>query len=407
MHFYSAYVQNTALIGKDGFVPCVAYVKEASKNGLLLDLALRVVVDRTERRELGCRGVDGPGERIATHGRSALLASRSDLLALPLVNRQRRRIILFLQLWGETQLLETAFLTMFSLLADDRDGGHHPWTPSCRVLWLFRWLAFRISVGGAGLIKVRGGSWERRPASGIISKRSPYRLHYPSSSTFSLKRYCRGASTIDLIVQLYTSWLVLVPLTRVRRISGLLTNRVHGQHCGLGEFSVLNHLTILPSLACLDDGAWPRFLTKSTFPKKRNVGRRLTDVVLLLVIAYLSWPVVANLMVPRNQVMNTSFDPFKVVNTYGAFGSVGERYEPVVALSDDGKTWREVDLPCKPTDPAAAALASARPTTTAWTGTSGSSGSSRIDRCGNQPVRNIQAIASTPSRRQRRGAPDI
>ena len=48
--------------------------------------------------------------------------------------------------------------------------------------------------------------------------------------------------------------------------------------------------------------------------------------------------------------MNTSFDPFKLVNTYGAFGSVGEgRYEPVVALSDDGKTWREVDLPCKPT----------------------------------------------------------
>ena len=77
----------------------------------------------------------------------------------------------------------------------------------------------------------------------------------------------------------------------------------------------------------------------------------MTDVLLLLVIAYLSRPVVANL-VSKNQVMNTSFDAFKVVNTYGAFGSVGEgRYEPVVALShDEGTTWREVDLPCKPTD---------------------------------------------------------
>ena len=77
----------------------------------------------------------------------------------------------------------------------------------------------------------------------------------------------------------------------------------------------------------------------------------MTDVLLLAVIAYLSRPVVANL-VSQNQVMNTSFDPFRLVNTYGAFGSVGEgRYEPVVALSDDeGKTWREVDLPCKPTD---------------------------------------------------------
>ena len=76
----------------------------------------------------------------------------------------------------------------------------------------------------------------------------------------------------------------------------------------------------------------------------------MTDVLLLLVIAYLSRPVVANLW-SENQVMNTSFDPFKLVNTYGAFGSVGEgRYEPVVALSEDGTTWREVDLPCKPTD---------------------------------------------------------
>ena len=76
----------------------------------------------------------------------------------------------------------------------------------------------------------------------------------------------------------------------------------------------------------------------------------MTDVLLLAVIAYLSRPVVANL-VSKNQVMNTSFDPFKLVNTYGAFGSVGEgRYEPVVALSEDGTTWREVDLPCKPTN---------------------------------------------------------
>ena len=131
----------------------------------------------------------------------------------------------------------------------------------------------------------------------------------------------------------------------------------------------------------------------------------MTDVLLLAVIAYLSRPVVTNLL-SQNQVMNTSFDPFKLVNTYGAFGSVGEgRYEPVVALSEDGTTWREVDLPCKPTDvrrrPCFSAspcgnqmsallhgsvvakhlCTQARPTTTAWIGTSGSSASSRIAKC--------------------------
>ena len=33
VHFWSAYVQNTALIGKDGLVPCAAYVKERIKTG--------------------------------------------------------------------------------------------------------------------------------------------------------------------------------------------------------------------------------------------------------------------------------------------------------------------------------------------------------------------------------------
>ena len=44
--------------------------------------------------------------------------------------------------------------------------------------------------------------------------------------------------------------------------------------------------------------------------------------------------------------MNASFGAFKLVNTYGAFGSVGEaRYEPIVSLSHDGRTWHEARRP--------------------------------------------------------------
>ena len=46
--------------------------------------------------------------------------------------------------------------------------------------------------------------------------------------------------------------------------------------------------------------------------------------------------------------MNTSFDRLHLVNTYGAFGSVGrERLELVFAGSDDGTTWREYEFKCK------------------------------------------------------------
>src|SRR6266568_6233235 len=62
------------------------------------------------------------------------------------------------QIWygycWETQLLETGFLSIFFCpLLDGRPF------PSCRppllVIWLFRWLGFRIMIG-AGLIKLRG-----------------------------------------------------------------------------------------------------------------------------------------------------------------------------------------------------------------------------------------------------------
>ena len=37
------------------------------------------------------------------------------------------------------------------------------------------------------------------------------------------------------------------------------------------------------------------------------------------------------------------------MNTYGAFGSVGEaQFEPILSISADGQDWRELDFPCKP-----------------------------------------------------------
>ncbi|MBW2715821.1 MAG: lipase maturation factor family protein, partial [Deltaproteobacteria bacterium] len=54
----------------------------------------------------------------------------------------------------EFQLLETGFLAIF--LCPLLDGRPFPRTPpSIAVIWLFRWLLFRVMLG-AGLIKLRG-----------------------------------------------------------------------------------------------------------------------------------------------------------------------------------------------------------------------------------------------------------
>ena len=113
-----------------------------------------------------------------------------------------------------------------------------------------------------------------------------------------------------------------------------------------GNLSFLNWLTIMPSLACLDDcfyqiffgrrenskmwtllkmqyfSARPDSKTASYLRRKDSISslfRKATNALLLVLIAYLSWPVVSNLLSPK-QAMNTSFEPFRIVNTYGAFG---------------------------------------------------------------------------------------
>ena len=161
---------------------------------------------------------------------------------------------------------------------------------------------------------------------------------------------------VDLFVQLYTSCLVLAPgwgaLRHVRRAAGAVQAGFMVAIAASGNFSILNHLTVVPALACLDDGVFRR--TAAPARRKRSALRWLADLAVVGVVGWLSRPVVANLLQTsgRGQVMNASFDPWRLVNTYGAFGSVGEqRYEPIVSLSPDGgATWTEMEFPCKPGD---------------------------------------------------------
>jgi hypothetical protein len=65
---------------------------------------------------------------------------------------------------------------------------------------------------------------------------------------------------------------------------------------------------------------------------------------------------VQNLLSPH-QAMNTSFDPLELVNTYGAFGSVGRARDEIVfegtddVQVTDATRWREYEWKCKPGDP--------------------------------------------------------
>jgi hypothetical protein len=87
------------------------------------------------------------------------------------------------------------------------------------------------------------------------------------------------------------------------------------------------------------------------------MAQGVATIGLAIVVAVLSISPVLN-MLSAGQVMNTSFNPLQIVNTYGAFGSITrERYEIVVEGTDDETisattAWREYEFKGKPGDPA-------------------------------------------------------
>ena len=131
-----------------------------------------------------------------------------------------------------------------------------------------------------------------------------------------------------------------------------------------GNLSFLNYLTIVPFLACFDDTFLRHFLpavlarraeraAEESEPSRTN---NAIGIAVAILVVYLSVAPVLNLVSGR-QLMNYSYDPLDLVNTYGAFGTVGrERQEIVFEGTDDsiitGDTqWKEYEFKAKPGNP--------------------------------------------------------
>jgi hypothetical protein len=251
----------------------------------------------------------------------------------------------------EIQLCETGFLAIFLAPALDPRPLPRRGPPEV-VVWLFRWLVVRIMLG-AGLIKLRGDAcWRELTCLDHHFETQP--LPNPLSPLFHFAPHWVHAAGVVFndIAELVAPVFVLT--TRwPRRVAAAIMLAFQLVLIVSGNLSFLNWLTIVPILACFDDGVWRRLVPRRLVRPAEPAGRaaRIAAYGLAVVVAVLSINVVANLA-SSHQAMNRSFDPFDLVNTYGAFGSVGtERNEIVFEGSRDGTTWRPYEFKCKPGDP--------------------------------------------------------
>jgi hypothetical protein len=156
----------------------------------------------------------------------------------------------------------------------------------------------------------------------------------------------------NFLTELIAPWFAFYPRI-ARRVAGVIMVLFQITLILSGNLSFLNWLTIVPALACFDDGVWskclPRFAvrraTDAMAAEKPTIWMPVAAWIVTAIIALLSIQPVANLISP-NQMMNRSFDPLDLVNTYGAFGSVGRERLTVVfegtddTVPGDAATWR-------------------------------------------------------------------
>ena len=250
----------------------------------------------------------------------------------------------------EIQLTETGFLAIFLCpLLDMRPFPKR--AAPFPIIVLFRWLIFRLMFG-AGLIKIRGDeTWrnatalyyhfETQPIPGPLSRW----FHFLPHSVLKIGVWFNWLA--EVVAPVFVFWPRIA-----RHIAGVIIILLQVVLIFSGNLSFLNWLTIVPALACFDDGVWSKILPHLLVKKAKAAAdlaepskpMMTTAWIVTAVIAFLSFRPIANMLSP-SQVMNTSFDRFDLVNTYGAFGGVGQERLNVVFEgtmdedSDNNANW--------------------------------------------------------------------
>ena len=363
--FASLVGQLLPLIGKNGLLPADRYLQKieqaaGSPFAAFLEIPTLFFVDATDSTLLFFAWL---GVVLSL----VVLAGFANAILMAFLWALYMSFVHIGQLWygygWEIELLENGFLAIFLCpLLDGRPLSPRP-TPLTLIL-LYRWLAFRIMLG-AGLIKIRGDAcwreltclefhYETQP---IPNPVSPL-LHFMPGWFHAL------GVLYNHLAELILPWFIFGP-RRTRHVAGILLVAFQLMLIVSGNLSFLNWLTLVPLLACFDDRLLRSYLpqilvhhaecaTLSGISFTR--ARKVTLALLAALVAVLSINPVANLL-SGQQVMNQAFDNLALVNTYGAFGSVGQiRHEIIFEGTTDrnineSTKWKPYEFPCKPGDP--------------------------------------------------------
>jgi hypothetical protein len=359
--FGSLLWQLLPLIGADGLTPAGSYVSShitfagSRLRAFFAEPSLFFFVAPSDTLMLACATL-GLGLSCA------LLLGASNAVLLMVLWILYRSFITIGQTWygygWELLYVETAFLAAF--LCPLRSVGPFPAQRApLALIWLTRWLACRLMLG-AGLIKLRGDScWRDLTCLDFHFETQP--LPNPLSPLFHYLPHGVhvGGVLFNHLCEVVLPLCVFGP-RKLRLFAGAAMIAFQGTLILSGNLSFLNWLSIVPLLACFDDAALARVLPRRLVERAARAeghDKRHTLVAGLLcgLIGLLSIEPTANLL-SSQQRMNAAFEPFMLVNSYGAFGGVG-RVRPELIIEGTraadpgpGARWQAYEFVAKPGD---------------------------------------------------------
>ncbi|WP_344490844.1 lipase maturation factor family protein [Streptomyces enissocaesilis] len=341
--FLTAALQFRALIGSRGMLPVPEYLRRVSWRHSPTLFRLHY----SDRFFAGCAWA---GVLLA----AALVAGAADRLPL------WTAMLMWAALWAlylsivnvgqiwygfgwESLLLEAGFLAVF--LGNERTA------PPVLVLWLLRWVLFRVEFG-AGLIKLRGDlCWRKLACLDFHHETQPM----PGPLSWFFHHLPKPLHRVEVAANHVTQLLVPVLLFTPQPVAGAAAGVMVLTQLWLvlsGNFAWLNWLTIVLALSVTDFSPWT---TAPALPAPPLWYAVLVVAVTALLLALSHRP--ARNLFSRRQAMNRSYDPLHLVNAYGAFGSISRvRQEIVVEGTDEpvvhrGTVWRAYEFKGKPGDP--------------------------------------------------------
>ncbi|MFI5664341.1 lipase maturation factor family protein [Streptomyces sp. NPDC051684] len=243
----------------------------------------------------------------------------------------------------ESLLLEVGFLAVFL--------GNDEVAPPVLVLFLLRWVLFRLEFG-AGLIKIRGDAcWRKLTCLDFHHETQPM----PGPLSWFFHHLPRPLHRVEVaanhVTQLAVPFLLFAPQP-VATWAAALMIVTQLWLVASGNFAWLNWLTIVLAASALDLSA----LHATPALPEAPLWYEVVVIALTAAVAVLSYRPVRNLL-SRRQSMNRSYDSLHLVNTYGAFGSVGRvRQEIVIEGTTDEvprpeSGWLAYEFKGKPGDP--------------------------------------------------------